>query len=101
MSPSHAAAAPSPNFQPSFNDALKAYKKRTKRELLTHPLASQINACSSPNAILIVLQQQVQGLDQSQSSDDRWTKWLDTTVGVLYALSATLEENVRQVSLGT
>jgi hypothetical protein len=41
-----------------------------------------------------VLQKQVQELDRSQSNDDQLTKWLDPTVNILYALSATLGEGV-------
>ena len=73
-----------------FNNALKAYQKRTKKDLLTQPLFSQIQACESPNAILVVLLQQVQGLDQSRIGDDRWTKWLDPIVHTLHAFSGTL-----------
>jgi hypothetical protein len=84
----------SSNFQPIFNNALKEYQRRTKNDLLTHPLAAQLQACDSPSSILVLLQQQVQELDRSQSSDDRLTKWLDPTVNVLYALSGTLGEVV-------
>jgi hypothetical protein len=70
-------------------------------DLLAHPLASQIQVCNSPGAILAVLQQQVQGLDQSRGRDDQWTRWLDTIVNVLCALSATLGGGVGLVSLGT
>jgi hypothetical protein len=101
MSHSHVTAASSSNFQLIIDNALKAYEKRTRKNLLSHPLASQIQACDAPGAILAVLQQQVQGLDQSRSSDDRWTKWLDPTVSVLYSLFATLGEGVGLVSLGT
>ena len=97
MSHSHPAASSS-NFQLIINNALKAYEKRTKKDLLAHPLAAQLQACNSPGAILAVLQQQVQGLDQSRSSDDRWTKWLDPTVNVLFALSATLGAGVGLVA---
>jgi hypothetical protein len=93
MSHSHTATS-SPNFQLIINNALKAYEKRTKKDLLAHPLASQLQACNSPGTILAVLQQQVQELDQSQSSDNRWIKWLDPTVNILYALSGTLGEGV-------
>jgi hypothetical protein len=48
-----------------------------------------------------VLQQQVQELDRSQSSDNRLTKWLDPTVNILYALSATLGEGVGLVCCRT
>ncbi|KAF8477923.1 hypothetical protein DFH94DRAFT_801512 [Russula ochroleuca] len=93
MSHSHLAAASSWNFQLIINNALDAYKKRTKNDLLAHPLAPQLQACDSPGAILAVLQQQVQGLDQSRS-DDRWTKWLDPTINVLFAFSSTLGAGV-------
>jgi len=65
-----------------------------KQDLLAHPLAAQLQTCDSPAAILAVLQQQVQGLDQSGSSDDRWTKWLDPTINVLFAFSATVGAGV-------
>ena len=80
----------SSNFQLVFNNALKAYERRTKKDLLTHPLAAQLQYCDTHSSILIVLQQQVQELNQSQSSDERLTKWLDPTVKVLYTLSETL-----------
>ncbi|KAF8466795.1 hypothetical protein DFH94DRAFT_302190 [Russula ochroleuca] len=67
------------------------------QDLLSHPLAAQLQACNSPGDILAVLHQQVQGLDQSRSPDDRWTKWLDPTVNVLYTLSETLGEGVSLV----
>jgi hypothetical protein len=95
------ASTSSSNFQLVINNALKAYEKRTKNDLLAHPLASQLLSCDSPGDIIAVLQQQVQGLDQSQSSDDRWTKWVDPTVNILYALSGTLGEGVGLVSLLT
>ncbi len=99
MSHSHpTTATPSSNFQQIFNNALKAYEKRTRKDLLAHPLAAELQTCNSPSAILTVLQRQVQGLDQSRSSDDRWTKWLDPTVNVLYALSGNLGEGVSLVS---
>ena len=84
-----------------MENALESYKKHTKKDLLAHPLASQLQACDSPAAILAVLQQQVQELDQSRSSDDRWSKWLVPTVNILYSLSETLGEGVGLVSLQT
>ncbi|KAF8487429.1 hypothetical protein DFH94DRAFT_678453 [Russula ochroleuca] len=93
MSYSHLATS-SAKFQLIVNNALKAYEKRTRQDLLAHPLAIQLQACNSPSDILAILQQQVQGLDQSRTSNDRWTKWLDPTVSVLYALSETLGEGV-------
>ena len=87
----------SSSFQLIINNALKAYEKRTKHDLLSHPLAAQLQTCESPAAILTVLQQQVEGLDQSRSVDDRWTKWLDPTINVLFAFSATVGAGVSLV----
>ncbi len=92
-------AAPSSNFQLRINDALNEYKKRTKKDLLAHPLAVQLSTCDTPSAILAVLQEQVQQVDQSRSSDERWTKWLDPTVNVLYAFSSVLGAGVGLVRL--
>ncbi|KAF8483006.1 hypothetical protein DFH94DRAFT_647558, partial [Russula ochroleuca] len=96
MSHTHPTAASSSsfNFQIIINNALNKYKKRTKSDLLSHPLAVQLQTCDSPNAILVVLQEQLQGLDQSRSTDERWTKWLDPTVNVLYAFSSILGAGV-------
>jgi hypothetical protein len=91
---------PSSNFQVIFNNALKAYEKRTKKDI-AHPLAAELQKCESPNAILVVLHKQVQGLDRSPSSEDRWIKWLDPTVNVLHTLSDTLGEGVSLVSFRT
>ena len=105
MSNSHPTTTTTPkssaNFQLIFNDALKTYEKRTKKGLLTHPLAVELQDCNSPSAILAVIHQQVQGLDQSQSNDDRLTKWLDPTVNVLQTLSDTLGEGVSLVIFKT
>ena len=101
MSHSHSTSSSSNNFQLIINDALNSYKKRTKKDLLSHPLATQLQTCNSPGDILAVLHQQVQGLDRSRSPDDRLTKWLDPTVNVLYTLSETLGEGVSLVSLRT
>lgn len=94
MSHTNPTSASSSNFRQIFNTALEAYEKSTKSDLLAHPLAVQLQACDSPAAILTILQQQVQELDQSRSSDERWSRWLKPTVNVLFAFSATLGEGV-------
>jgi hypothetical protein len=97
MSQVHPTATSSSNFQQIFDNALKAYQRRTKKDLLTHPLAAQLQACNSPSSILAVLQQQVQESNRSQSTDDRLTKWLDPTVNVLCALSDAFGEGASLV----
>jgi len=98
MSHAHPTPASSPNFQLIFNNALKGYEKSTKNDLLAHPLAAQLQPCDSPSAILAVIHQQLQGLHQSQRGDERLRKWLNPTVNVLFAFSATLGEGVGLVS---
>jgi hypothetical protein len=86
------------NIQQIFDNALKTYKKRTKNDLLTHPLADRLKACDSASSILTVLQEQVQELNESQPNN---TRWLDPTVNVLHAFSETLGEGVGSVCFGT
>jgi hypothetical protein len=99
MSHTRLTSTSSSNFQVIFNNALKAYKRRTKKDLLAHPLVTQLQTCESHSSILIVLQQQVQELNQSQNSNERLTKWLDPTVKVLHTFSETLGEGVSLVCI--
>jgi hypothetical protein len=87
------------NFQSIFNAALKAYKKKTKKDLLAHPLAAQLQACKSPGDILTVLQDKVKEFDESRSADERLSQWLNPTTNVLFAFSATLGQGVGLVGL--
>ena len=82
------------NFEAIFTAALKEYKKQTKRDISAHPLAAQLQSCDSPSAILAVLQTRIQKFDKSQSDDEKWIKWVDPTVNVLFAFSATLGSGV-------
>jgi|SRR6266404_7604484 len=80
----------SAGFETIFRAAVKEYKKKTKKDIasLDHPLARQLlQSCSSPNAILVLLREQV---DRSQISNEKLTKWLDPIVNVLYAFSGTI-----------
>ena len=99
MSHTQSAAASSSNFQLIFSNALDMYRKRTKKDLLTHPLAARLQACDTPTAILTILREQIHGLDQSQSSAERWSKWLDPTVNVLFTFSGTIGAGVGLVRL--
>ncbi|KAH9002425.1 hypothetical protein EDB86DRAFT_307172 [Lactarius hatsudake] len=86
--------ASSSNFKVVFEKALEAYQKTTKQDITVHPLASQLQACDSPAAILTILQDQVDQFIQSRSSDERLRSWLNPTISVLCAFSATLGEGV-------
>ena len=76
-----------------------AYEKKTKCKLFTHPLASRLQSCDSPTAILSVLQELIQQFDRRRSSDERLTNWLNPTVNVLYAFSDFIGQGVGLVSL--
>ena len=91
---SSSASTSSSNFQSFFNAALKAYEKKTKKDLLAHPLAAQLQACKSPSDILAILQEKVNEFDQSRSADERLSQWLNPTINVLYSFSATLGAGV-------
>ncbi|KAH9016644.1 hypothetical protein EDB83DRAFT_2573211 [Lactarius deliciosus] len=94
MSQTHLAAPSYPNFQAIFYASMKEYEKKTKKDLLVHPLIAQLQTCNSPTDILAVLHTQVQQFEQSTSGDDKLTRWLNPTVNVLYAFSAALGEGV-------
>ncbi|KAI9429247.1 hypothetical protein H4582DRAFT_2152318 [Lactarius indigo] len=89
MSQSPLPTTSSSNFDSIFQTAVKAYKKRTGQDITSHPLATQLKTCNSPDAILIVLSPG-RGVRSVRRDDERLTKWLNPTVNVLYAFSATL-----------
>ncbi len=78
------------NYQFIFDNALEAYKKKTKKELRSHPLLPKLQTCKSPDAILAVLREQIPIFDQSHSTssiNSRLTNWLNPIVNVLYTFS--------------
>ena len=86
-------------FQTIFQAALESYGKQTKNDLLTHPLASQLESCYSTTAIIALLQDQVREFDKSHSGEERLTRWLGPTVNVLWAFSGAVSGGVGLVSL--
>ena len=99
MSQSPSTSTPSPHFRAIFVAAINAYQKKTKTDLLTHPLATQLQSCNSSTDILAVLNVKVNELDESRSHNERLSSWLNPTINVLYAFSATLGQGVGLVSL--
>ncbi|KAF8263992.1 hypothetical protein EI94DRAFT_1832014 [Lactarius quietus] len=92
-----AASSSGSRFQAIFEAAIKDYQKQTKKGLLDHPLASQLQSCNSTTAIISILQDQVREFDKSHSGDERLTKWLGPTVNVINAFSATISGGVSLV----
>ncbi|KAF8259632.1 hypothetical protein EI94DRAFT_1009252 [Lactarius quietus] len=98
MSQSHSTSkstsTPSPHFRTIFVAAVEAYEKKTKTNLHTHPLATQLQSCNSSSDILKVLHDKVNEFDKSRSHNERLSRWLNPTINVLYAFSATLGQGV-------
>ena len=82
------------NLDSIFNSAIQAYKKKTGNDITSHPLATELQSCDSPDAILAVLRRHIPSSDQSQGGHEGFAKFLIPTVNVLYAFSATLGEGV-------
>jgi hypothetical protein len=82
------------NLDTIFNGALRTYKKKTGNDITSHPLATELQSCDSPDAILAVLRNQIPTPDRSQNGDETFAKFLTPTVNVLYTLSDTLGEGV-------
>ena len=101
MSQASIAAEASSRFKAIFQTALESYQQQTKKDLLTHPLASQLKVCDSNAAILAILQDQIREFDKSRSGDERLTKWLGPTVNVLCAFSTTISGGVSLVRLAS
>ena len=87
------------NFRTIFVAAIKEYEKKTKTDLLSHPLASQLESCNSSTDILAVLQEKVSEFNESRSHRERLSSWLNPTINVLYAFSATLGGGIGLVRL--
>ena len=87
------------HFRTIFVAAVEAYEKKTKTKLLTHPLATQLQSCDSSSDILKVLHDKVNEFDKSRNHNERLSSWLNPTINVLYAFSATVVQGVGLVSL--
>jgi hypothetical protein len=86
-------------FVPIFNAALESYRRKTKKDLASHPLLSSLQPCNSPEAVLTVLREQIPAFNQSENQDDRLTKWVIPTVNVLYTFSGTIGQGVGLVNI--
>lgn len=87
------------NLDTTFHTALSAYKKKTGKDIATHPLATELQSCDSPDAILVVLRSKIPTPDKSNSGDEKFEKCLIPTINVLHALSDTLGEAVGLVTI--
>jgi hypothetical protein len=96
QTPFSTASGTSSNFRSIFDAALTQYKRKTKNDLIAHRLTAQLESCSSPGAILAVLDEQyhVQQFIRSQSAGEGSKQWLYATACVLCAFSDAIGEGV-------
>jgi hypothetical protein len=88
----------SSNYDIIFDNALKAYKNKTGKDLTSDPLFPRLETCSSPDSVLDALREQVPNFDQPGTRNDRLMNWLNPTVNVLYAFSTTIGGAASSVS---
>ena len=96
---SQGAISRSSNYQAIFDSALDVYKKKTGKDLTSHPLLSSFEACNSPDAVLDVLHAQILGPGKLQSSGDKLLAWINPTINVLNAFSSTIGGGASLVSI--
>jgi hypothetical protein len=100
MSQNPPGAASSSDYDVIFDNALKAYKTKTGKDLAKDPLLRRLETCNSPDSVISLLRQQIPGFDQSGSNDERLTKWVNPVVNVLCNFATTISGVVTLVSLG-
>ncbi|KAF8463773.1 hypothetical protein DFH94DRAFT_827487 [Russula ochroleuca] len=83
MSQNPPGTASSSDYEIIFDNALKAYKKKTGKDLASDPLLHSLETCNSPDSVLSLLRLQIPGFDQSGSGDEKLTKWVNPVVNVL------------------
>ena len=66
----------SSSFRTLFDDALAKYTKLTGRDLHSHPLASIIDRCDSPDLIPAIFQEQSRAFDEFRSGGPKLIKLL-------------------------
>jgi hypothetical protein len=101
MSQTPTATTSTPNYQAVFDNALEAYKKKTKKDLRSHPLLPKVQTRDSPDAVLTLLRDQIPVINPSRSTggdDGRLTRWLNPTVHVLYTFSEAIGADISLVS---
>jgi hypothetical protein len=101
MSPNPPGTTSNSNYDLIFENALKAYKKKTGKDLTSDPLLRRLETCDSPDSVLGALREQIPDSGRSGTRDDRLMNWLDPTVNVLLSFSATIGGALSLVSCST
>ena len=86
-------------FKSILDAALTEYKKVTGNDLLDNWLAKELQTCDTVEAVLDIIQHQAEAFDMFRCCDNRLMKWIDSSVHVLYTISATLGKGVGMVRI--
>ena len=80
----------SSQFQAIFDAALKEYSQKTGKDIVTDPITAKLRSCTSPDAVLSVLQDEAQAFNDFRNGNGKvqLMRKLKPTVNVLLALSA-------------
>jgi hypothetical protein len=89
------------NFAAIFQAALNEYENVTRKPLRTHPFATQLDSCDSPQAISNLFQSQSQAFNKFHKGDETFMTYLGPTVDILFTFSETLGEGIGLVSCFT
>ena len=87
------------NYQLIFDSALQNYKEKTGEDLPSTPLFHTLETYRSSEDVIATLRQEVPAFDKSWRRNDGLTRWLDPTVRVVNAFSATIGSAIALVSL--
>ena len=82
-------STPSADFNSILDAALTEYKKTTGKELLEHPLATELKQCDSIGAISAILQSQAREFQRFRDGDQRLMKRINPIVDILSTFSET------------
>jgi hypothetical protein len=76
-------------FQAIFDAALNEYSKKTGKDIITDPLTAKLRCCTSPDAVLNVLQEEAQAFNDFRNENRKvqLMRKLKPTVDILLALS--------------
>ena len=78
----------SSKFNALFEEALAKYKEQTGKDLLDHPLASDIDSCDSADSFIAIFQKQAKEFKEFRDGDPKLMKWLQPVVNGLHSLSS-------------
>ena len=99
MPETHTISTSSP-FEALLNAALAKNIEETGKDLRNHPLANQIDACTTPESLLALFQEQAQTFDEFRNGNHKLIKWLQPIINHLHTLSTSpiLSRSVSAVS---